>query len=51
MAVRLRDIANKEERLVSGHRLCAGCAESVVLRQVLNAIDDPVVVAAATGCT
>jgi pyruvate ferredoxin oxidoreductase beta subunit len=51
MAVRLRDIANKEERLVSGHRLCAGCAESVVLRQVLNAIDDPVVVATATGCT
>ena len=51
MAVKLRDIANKEERLVSGHRLCAGCAESVVLRQVLNAIDDPVVVATATGCT
>jgi len=51
MAIRLRDVANKEERLAPGHRLCAGCAESVVLRQVLNAIDDPVVIATATGCT
>ena len=51
MAIRLRDIANKEEKLAPGHRLCAGCAESVVIRQFLHAIDDPVVIATATGCT
>ncbi len=38
------------ERLSSGHRLCAGCGASIVVRQVLMGTKDPVVVAAATGC-
>ncbi len=38
------------ERLVSGHRLCAGCGASIVVRQVLMGTTSPVVVAAATGC-
>ncbi|MCD6519333.1 MAG: pyruvate ferredoxin oxidoreductase [Anaerolineae bacterium] len=50
MRVNLRDIINKEERLAPGHRLCAGCAEPVIVRQILLAIDDPVVVSTATGC-
>ncbi|ACK41589.1 MULTISPECIES: thiamine pyrophosphate-dependent enzyme [Dictyoglomus] len=50
MAINLRELALKEERLVSGHRLCAGCGASIVVRMVLNAIDEPVVVANATGC-
>jgi len=48
--IRLRDIVNNEERLAPGHRLCAGCAEPTIVRQVLHAIDYPVVVATATGC-
>ncbi|MBN1400283.1 MAG: pyruvate ferredoxin oxidoreductase [Anaerolineae bacterium] len=48
--VNLRDIAGSEERLVPGHRLCAGCAEPTAVRQILHAIDTPVVVGTATGC-
>ena len=48
--IRLRDIVDKEERLAPGHRLCAGCAEPTIIRQVLHAIDHPVVIATATGC-
>jgi pyruvate ferredoxin oxidoreductase beta subunit len=33
-----------------GHRLCAGCCASITVRQMLAAIDDPVVIANATGC-
>jgi len=48
--IRLRDIVGNEERFSSGHRLCAGCAEPIVIRQMLHAIDGPVVIANATGC-
>jgi len=50
MAIKLKELAGKEERLVSGHRLCAGCAESIIIRQIVNAIEEPVVIATATGC-
>ncbi len=47
----LKDLANNSEiRLTSGHRLCAGCAESIIARQVMMATDKPVVVSSATGC-
>lgn len=39
------------DRLASGHRLCAGCAEPIIIRQVLHATNNPVVVSNATGCT
>ena len=48
--IRLRDIVNNEEKLAPGHRLCAGCAEPTVVRQILHAIDQPVVISSATGC-
>ncbi len=51
MAIKLKEQAVKPERLAPGHRFCAGCAEPIVIRQILNAIDEPVVVGAATGCT
>jgi pyruvate ferredoxin oxidoreductase beta subunit len=51
MAIKLKELAGVEERLTPGHRLCAGCAESVVIRQIVNAIEEPIVVATATGCT
>src|SRR3972149_301630 len=50
MAINLKQIANVEDKFAPGHRLCPGCAEPVVVRQVLHAIEDPVVVSNATGC-
>ncbi len=46
----LKELSKQEERLTPGHRLCAGCGASIIARQVLHAIEDPVVVANATGC-
>lgn len=51
MAIKLKEQSAKPERLAAGHRFCAGCAEPIIIRQILNAIDEPVVVGAATGCT
>ncbi|MEE9198556.1 MAG: thiamine pyrophosphate-dependent enzyme [Dehalococcoidia bacterium] len=50
MAVTLKQLSEQAERLVPGHGLCPGCSESIVVRQVLMAIEGPVVVATATGC-
>lgn len=49
-ALTLKELAKKEERLAPGHRLCPGCAAPIIVRQVLLAIDEPVVVVASTGC-
>ena len=49
-ALKLKELYKKEDRLTSGHRLCAGCAAPIIVRQILTAIDDPVVLANATGC-
>ena len=46
----LKDLIIKPERLASGHRLCAGCAESILAKQILLGTDDEVVVTASTGC-
>ena len=52
MATRLvpKELMKRPERLTPGHRLCAGCGASIIVRQMLAAIDDPVVLANATGC-
>ena len=50
MAINLKEQTAKPERLGPGHRFCAGCAEPIAIRQILNAIEEPVVVGAATGC-
>lgn len=49
-SVRLKDLAQAGDRLSPGHRMCAGCGAPIVARQVLNAIEGPVIVANATGC-
>ena len=49
-ALKLKDLHKKEDRLTSGHRLCAGCAAPIIVRQILTAIDEPVVLSNATGC-
>lgn len=46
----LKELAKRKERFVSGHRLCPGCGAGIVARQVLLAINKPVVVGCATGC-
>jgi pyruvate ferredoxin oxidoreductase beta subunit len=52
MATKLtpKELAKRPELLAPGHRLCAGCGASIIVRQMLAAIDDPVVVTCATGC-
>lgn len=46
----LKLLAERPDRYVEGHRLCAGCAEPIIARQILMATDKPVVVSNATGC-
>ncbi len=47
----LKVVAQNPQRLASGHRLCPGCGISVILKQVLTTIDNPIVTANATGCS
>ncbi|MBD3176941.1 MAG: pyruvate ferredoxin oxidoreductase [Armatimonadia bacterium] len=46
----LKELSTKQEGLVGGHRLCAGCGAPVAVRQILLASEYPVVVGSATGC-
>ena len=47
---RLKDLAQQEDRLAPGHGMCLGCGIPIILRIVLRATTDPLVVANATGC-
>ena len=46
----LKELSKLPMKLTSGHRLCAGCAEGIIAKQVLMSTDHPVVVSNATGC-
>lgn len=46
----LRELSKSPDILTQGHRLCAGCGHGPVVRQVLAASPDSVVIGAATGC-
>lgn len=48
--VKLKDLAQMEDKLVAGHGMCLGCGIPVICKLVLKATEDPVVVANATGC-
>jgi pyruvate ferredoxin oxidoreductase beta subunit len=48
--VPFKKLAERPDLLTGGHRLCAGCAESMIVRQVLMAAQLPVVVVLGTGC-
>ncbi|MCL2143144.1 MAG: thiamine pyrophosphate-dependent enzyme [Methanomassiliicoccaceae archaeon] len=50
MTLSLKELSKTPSKMTSGHRLCAGCAEGIIVRQVLMATDKPVVVSNATGC-
>lgn len=48
----LKELSKKEAShiLTPGHRLCAGCAAPIIVRQVSMSQDVPLVVGLATGC-
>ncbi|HEY3347480.1 MAG TPA: thiamine pyrophosphate-dependent enzyme [Nitrospirota bacterium] len=50
MQLKLKELSDREELITGGHRMCAGCGAPIVVRQVLMAIEEPVVIANATGC-
>ena len=45
-----KDIAEKPDLFLSGHRACAGCAPATVLRLIMKATRGPTIVTHPTGC-
>jgi len=45
-----KDIAEKPDLFMSGHRACAGCAPATVLRLIMKALRGPTIATFATGC-
>ncbi len=45
-----KEIAEKPDLFMSGHRACAGCVPATVMRLVLKAVRGPTIVTNATGC-
>jgi pyruvate ferredoxin oxidoreductase beta subunit len=45
-----KDIAEKLDLFLSGHRACAGCGPAGVLRLIMKATRGPTIVTEATGC-
>ena len=46
----LKTFSTVAERFEGSHVLCPGCAYSIIVREVLNATNDNLVVGASTGC-
>ena len=46
----LKELSYRKDPLTGGHRACAGCGFPQIVRAVLMASKDPVVVTCATGC-
>jgi pyruvate ferredoxin oxidoreductase beta subunit len=46
----IKDIAEKPDLFLSGHRACAGCGPATVLRLIMKATRGPTIVTEATGC-
>ncbi|MEI7511162.1 MAG: thiamine pyrophosphate-dependent enzyme [Candidatus Peregrinibacteria bacterium] len=47
----IKAVSQNRQPLSSGHRLCPGCGISVILKQALTTIDNPIITANATGCS
>ena len=45
-----KDIADKPDLFMSGHRACAGCAPATVLRLIMKALRGSTIATFATGC-
>jgi pyruvate ferredoxin oxidoreductase beta subunit len=50
MATNLKQLTQNEELLCGGHRACAGCTGSNILRQIMLTAGKDTVVGGATGC-
>lgn len=52
MAYNLKQAVTKPNRMVAGHRMCAGCGAPVVVNAILRALkeEDHAVISVATGC-
>ena len=50
MALNLREMTKEKSLLAAGHGLCPGCAESIIVKQVLQAAGPNTVVISGTGC-
>ncbi len=50
MVATIKELSQKQDILTPGHRLCAGCGASIVVRMILKSSKKPVIVASATGC-
>ncbi len=50
MAVNLKTLTQNEDLLTGGHRACAGCTGSNILRQIMLTAGPDTVVGGATGC-
>jgi len=46
----IKDLAEKPELLMPGHRACAGCGAATAYRQILKAARGPIIATNATGC-
>ena len=46
----LKDLAKEDQKFVSGHRLCAGCAAGTIARLATMATTRPTIVVNATSC-
>ena len=46
----VKELAEREAKFTSGHRLCGGCAVPIIVKTILVSTDRSVVVANATGC-
>jgi pyruvate ferredoxin oxidoreductase beta subunit len=46
----LKEFSTSNDRFEGAHVLCPGCAHSIIVREVLNATNDDVVVSSGTGC-
>ncbi len=45
-----RELAEKPDLLMPGHRACAGCGPAIAYRQILKASRGPIIATNATGC-
>ncbi len=46
----LKQLAKRQAKFISGHRLCSGCGAGIIMRQVFLTIDKPSIAICATGC-
>jgi len=50
MALSVKKLTSRPERLAPGHRACAGCTAPIALRHALRATEGNLVIGFATGC-